>query len=797
MFRIELLAGMLALVGSVFGLRNSATCSGQHSPSTLVQLHASLTDSSLVSTGTAQRESQDEFSTYVNPFYGWSVSYPRGWTVEPQSLHSVVFRHATFVLGIHVTNVVKGESLEKAADRVLEGLSQHFSKPYETTSRQKITLPNGMQAIEVVHRLGALGGGKSRKLICLAHEHVFLIDAETRFESWETAAPDFDHIIKSFKVQTPKRIALRVSRSPQPGQRVVISQERVLVKVGEQILASCKMGEVLRVHSVKGNWLGVQKNGKAGWINKKNVVVYEYAKPIFDRLVRESKDRKSAHLTRADFFLDSGQLQMAIDDYSQALRIGGDDAEILNSRGLTWFRMGDTDKALEDYRRAIELAPRNHHVYVNRAGLWLALGNHPEAIRESEKAIEIAPDFSGGYHVRGAVLLKMGQIDLAMKDLNHAIRLNPEMVSHYNNRGSAWLAKGDYARAFKDFNKALQLDADDVKVLLNRGEAWLALGDFSNAVRDFSDVLRIQPDNAYGYLNRGIVRYTQGRLRLALTDLNRSIALRSQLPVPDLVGAYINRGLAHLALSSVQEAVEDFTSAIQLDPHEAMAFLYRGEIWLRLAQANDTTSEEYLTKSLDDFNEALRLDATLELAYLNRFLTRILRDEFALALEDIESAIALNPLLTKEILPGIIGAGEILKTRHQYHEALELYDTFIRLDPECMEAYLARAVLLVNDEDESIRDLERARTDARRACELTGSTDHQVLRVLASVFAMTGDFESAIKWQKKTIELAPQQFKQDDEEMLKRLEQQRKIPQSSPRGRKGDKSGPLLPSLRS
>jgi tetratricopeptide (TPR) repeat protein len=553
----------------------------------------------------------------------------------------------------------------------------------------------------------------------------------------------------------------------------VITQDEVVVKVGPQVVASCKMGDVLPVVSVKGNWLGVQKDGKAGWINKRNTIAYEHAQPFFDQLVRGSDDKKAAHLARARFYMENGRPQLAIRDYSQALRIGGDDVEVLNSRGLAWSVTGNTDEASGDFCRAIELAPRNQHFYVNRAGLWLAVGDYANAIADGEKAIEIAPDFSTGYHVRGTGLLFIGETERAIEDLDQAIRLDPEAVSHYSSRGLAWLAAGDVTAAFKDFHKALELDPNAVTALLNRGEAWLAIGDAPNAIRDFNDVVGLQPNNAFAYLNRGIARYAQGEIGLALPDLNRSIELKSQLPVPQVVGAYINRGLTHMAMACEEEALEDFTSAIQLDAQQSEPFLYRGEIWIRLAQTNEGNSEQLLAKAVDDLNEALRLDSTLAPAYLHRFLTRILRNEFTQALADLESAIALNPIQVREHIPGIINACRLLERRSQYREAIEVYNAVIRLDSQCAEAYRLRAALRARCDDPSIRDLPKAVVDATRACELTGWRDHQPLRILVGAYALSGDIESAIKWQKKTVELAPQQFKQDDERMLKLLEQRR------------------------
>ena len=73
--------------------------------------------------------------------------------------------------------------------------------------------------------------------------------------------------------------------------------------------------------------------------------------------------------------------------------------------------------------------------------------------------------------------------------------------------------------------------------------------------------------------------------------------------------AYIKQGIANTKLKKYNQAIEDFSQAIDLDPNNAEYYYKRGITYGNLDQDQ---------RAIEDFNEAIRLNPKYAEAYSNR-----------------------------------------------------------------------------------------------------------------------------------------------------------------------------------
>jgi tetratricopeptide (TPR) repeat protein len=142
-----------------------------------------------------------------------------------------------------------------------------------------------------------------------------------------------------------------------------------------------------------------------------------------------------------------------------------------NNRGFVWHDKGDLDRAIADYNEAIRLDPKQANAYRNRGNAWREKGDLDRAIADLNEAIRLDPKYANAYVNRGNVWHDKGDLDRAIADYNEATGLNPKELS-YRFRGYFYFYMGDFAAAAADLLHANDL-ADNAYAMLWR---YLARG---------------------------------------------------------------------------------------------------------------------------------------------------------------------------------------------------------------------------------------------------------------------------------------------------------------------------------
>lgn len=120
------------------------------------------------------------------------------------------------------------------------------------------------------------------------------------------------------------------------------------------------------------------------------------------------------------------QLDAAIADFTEAIRLKPDDADAYFSRGITFSGQGKIDQAMADFTEVIRLRPTDHLAYYQR-GLLYRIRQEPErALDNFNRAIALRPEFALAFRDRGQLYQFLNRLPDALMDLRHYLTLRPD-----------------------------------------------------------------------------------------------------------------------------------------------------------------------------------------------------------------------------------------------------------------------------------------------------------------------------------------------------------------------------------
>lgn len=181
---------------------------------------------------------------------------------------------------------------------------------------------------------------------------------------------------------------------------------------------------------------------------------------------------------------------------SKLLSAGRAKSAAFHNRGVAYAAKGNLDRALADISEGIRLDPGRAYRWQERGEIYHRKGNFSQAIRDLNEAIRLDPTHAFRFHARGNAYRSTGDLTRAIADYSEAIRLDPiKRLFRFYDRGNAFRDARQYDRALADYEIAIQLEPANAWVFLERGRMYAKMGQIQHAARDFNAALAIDPTN--------------------------------------------------------------------------------------------------------------------------------------------------------------------------------------------------------------------------------------------------------------------------------------------------------------
>ena len=324
------------------------------------------------------------------------------------------------------------------------------------------------------------------------------------------------------------------------------------------------------------------------------------------------------------------------------------------ARATHLLASSQVEEALALYRDLFVRYPNELSVLLGLAKALCAKGDTHQAltfIQEYSKNQSQPSTSAELYFLKGFALESKADWHEAIKCYETCIYFDPSHFNALYNQGNIFLELGRYNEALVRYNLAAQLDTKHPQLLSNAGIACVNLGDLEAAVSYFDMAIQVAPHFVQGVANKAGTLLEMGRAQDALDQFTHLLSLgREQNLLTTTLHAHRGRGLALVELHRNKEALESFSEALELDPHNPELLNNRGNVYKYLGHWDKATA---------DFEQALVYKADYAQAHSN--------------------------------------LGNVYQESGLFDEALREYQRAIQLEPSFAQAHLNKALLMLGE----------------------------------------------------------------------------------------------------
>ncbi len=229
-----------------------------------------------------------------------------------------------------------------------------------------------------------------------------------------------------------------------------------------------------------------------------------------------------------------GKHKTALDVFEEAEKINSEDREIWHNKGMCFLYLKQYENAIECFSSANSIK-QHESTYIQLARTYRLMGNDEDALQNYLDCLEQTPE-------------------------------NPEILTMI---GLLYIKLGNSTKAFEYLGNSLTYDPKNPKTILAAGSIIQDNQDMDVALVKYRIAATQTPNSPQLWNNIGMCFFGKGKYVAAVSCLKRAVYFA---PFEWIIS--YNLGVVHLSIGQYASAFHYFSSAINLQPTYARAYMY-------------------------------------------------------------------------------------------------------------------------------------------------------------------------------------------------------------------------------
>ncbi|WP_222621547.1 tetratricopeptide repeat protein [Pontibacter cellulosilyticus] len=277
-----------------------------------------------------------------------------------------------------------------------------------------------------------------------------------------------------------------------------------------------------------------------------------------DAAILQSKRDGSLYARRAVVLLRKGELEKALDDANNAVRLTKNEPYTLFVKAQVLRALNRQEEALPLALQAERNSYQSSSLYVLLGELYLQRNDYKQAKLYLDKAQDLSPKDAYAFYYRGRVQEATGDTARAVRNYKLALEQQPNFMQPHRELVGILVNRGEYAAALPYLKAAEKLDPEEGRLWYYKGLLYQGEQRQDSALYSFNKAVALNDTLSGAHYRLGMAAYTQGNNSLALEHLEKVYRKYKREPkyLSTIAGAYERNGQYIKALQTYQDLVD-------------------------------------------------------------------------------------------------------------------------------------------------------------------------------------------------------------------------------------------------